>query len=91
MRDSYKKKVLTNVRKTKGLLETIEKMLEDDRYCMDVAQQVNAALGYLKSANATILRGHLDSCAGHKLNSQNADEKEAFIEELLQVFTVSNR
>lgn len=58
---------------------------------MDIAQQVNAALGYLKSANAQILKGHLDSCAGHKLNSPDIEEKEAFIEELLHVFHVSNR
>lgn len=44
MKDPYKKKFLTNIRKTKGLLETIEKMALDDRYCMDIAQQVNAAL-----------------------------------------------
>lgn len=67
MKDPYKKKFLTNIRKTKGILEAIERMTEEDRYCMDIAQQVNAALGFLKSANATVLAGHLDSCAAHKL------------------------
>lgn len=44
MKDPYKKKFVTNIRKTKGLLEAIEKMVEEDRYCVDIAQQVNAAL-----------------------------------------------
>lgn len=91
MKDPHKSKVLTNLKKTRGLLDTIESMVQEGRYCMDIAQQMNAALGYLRSANTTILRWHLSSCAGHKLSSQNAIEKEVFIEELLQIFNVSNR
>jgi DNA-binding FrmR family transcriptional regulator len=72
-------------------MDTIEKMLVDDRYCMDVAQQINAALGLLRSANATILEGHLNSCAAHKLSSKNVEEKEDFISELMQVFNISKR
>lgn len=90
MKDPYKKKFVTNVRKVKGLLETIEKMVEEDRYCVDIAQQVNAAIGFLKSANSTVLSGHLDSCASHRLNSET-EEKEAFIAELVRVFGVSSR
>ena len=55
MLPDYKTKILSNIKKTRGLMDTIQKMLEEDRYCMDVAQQVNAALGLLRSANATIL------------------------------------
>lgn len=36
-------------------MDTIQKMVEEDRYCMDIAQQTNAALGLLRSANALIL------------------------------------
>lgn len=91
MIEPYKKKFLTNIKKTKWLLETIEKMVEEDRYCMDVAQQVNASLGFLRSANALVLESHLNTCAGHKLSSKNLDEKEIFIRELLQIINVSNR
>lgn len=55
MLPTHKTKILSNIKKTRGLMDTIEKMLADDRYCMDVAQQINAALGLLRSANATIL------------------------------------
>ncbi|MCB9805304.1 metal-sensitive transcriptional regulator [Candidatus Peribacteria bacterium] len=56
MKDPHKSKVLTNLKKTRGLLDTIESMVQEGRYCMDIAQQMNAALGYLRSANTTILR-----------------------------------
>ncbi len=72
-------------------MDTIEKMLNDDRYCMDIAQQINAALGLLRSANATILEWHLNSCAAHKLSSKDQAEKEAFITELMGVFNISKR
>lgn len=91
MKDPYKKKFITNVRKAKGLLETIEKMAEEGRYCVDVAQQVNAALGFLRSANAIVLTGHLDSCAAHRLSDGNPEEKKEFIDELVRVFGVSSR
>lgn len=44
MIEPYKRKLLTNLKKTRGLIETIEKMVEGDRYCMDIAQQINASL-----------------------------------------------
>lgn len=44
MIEPYKQKLLTNIKKTRGLLETVEKMVENDRYCMDIAQQINASL-----------------------------------------------
>ena len=89
MIEPYKSKLLTNIKKTKGLLATIEKMVEDDRYCMDIAQQINAGSGLLKSASDLILQSHLHSCAGHKLTSKDPEEKERFVTEILKVFHIS--
>lgn len=72
-------------------MDTIQKMVQDDRYCMDIAQQCNAALGLLRSGNALILESHLNSCAGHKLGSKDSAEKEKFVSELMQVFNISKR
>ena len=91
MKDPYKKKFATNVRKARGILEAAEKMAEDGRYCIDVAQQVNAAIGLLRAANAHVLSGHLDSCASHRLSDENPEKKDEFIEELVRVFGVSSR
>ena len=72
-------------------MDTIQKMIEEDRYCMDIAQQCNAALWLIRSANALILESHLNSCAAHKLSSEDEKEKEKFIGELMQVFNISKR
>ena len=91
MIEPQKTKLLTNLKKTKGLLETIEKMVQDDRYCMDIAQQINASLGLMKSAKDLILESHLNSCASHKLTSESKEEKEQFIRELMDVFHISHK
>ena len=91
MIEPHKSKLLTNLKKTRGLLETIERMVQDDRYCMDIAQQINASLGLMKSAKDLILESHLSSCASHKLMSQDRTEKEQFIQELMDVFHISHK
>lgn len=91
MIDPYKTKVFTNVKKVKGQIEHIEKMLSDNRYCMDVAQQCNAAIGLLKQMNNLILESHLHTCGAHFLNSKDEMEKEKFIKELVRVCNVTNR
>lgn len=91
MVEPYKAKLLTNIKKTKWLLDTIQKMVDEDRYCMDIAQQINAALGMMKSSSDMILESHLNSCAAHKLTSENKEEKEKFINELMKVFHISKK
>lgn len=91
MVEPYKSKLLTNIKKTKWLLDTIQKMIEEERYCMDIAQQINSALGMMKSSSDMILESHLNSCAAHKLTSKNQEEKEQFITELMKVFHISKK
>jgi DNA-binding FrmR family transcriptional regulator len=50
------------LKKTRGMVEKIDTMLDEDRYCIDIAQQVNAAIGLLRGINRTILVNHLHTC-----------------------------
>lgn len=90
MIEPYKEKTLTNIKKARGQIELILKMLDEDRYCMDIIQQCNSAMGLLKQANNLMLESHLQTC-GHMLHSKNKDEKETFIKEIIRVCNVSNR
>lgn len=91
MLDSYAAKVKANLKKTMGMINRINKMIEEDRYCIDVAQQVNAAIGFLRQANNLILESHLNSCGGHKLSSKNKEERDQFVKELIRSFTVTTK
>ena len=66
----------------RGQIEGILKMIEDDRYCMDISHQILAAQSLLKKANNQVLRGHMTHCVKEAFQEGNEDEK---IDELLKL------
>lgn len=85
------KKALTNVKKAQGMLTKIVAMVDDQKYCVDIATQINATIGLLKEANRQILKEHLACCGKDNLVSKNPQKVEAFIDELVRVRDVSTR
>lgn len=88
---SNKEKIIMGVKKAKGTLEKVLKMIENDVYCADIATQINSAQGLLKEANRQLLKNHLKCCAKTKLVSENKEEVEDFVNELVRVWDVSTR
>ena len=54
-----RKKAIQNLKIAKGQIEGIIKMIEDERYCVDISNQIIAVQSLLKKANMQILRRHL--------------------------------
>ncbi len=80
-----RKKALKNLKTVKGQLDGIIKMIEDDRYCIDVSNQIMASYALLKKANLQVLEGHLNHCVAESFNSQeNSEEKIKEVVSLLQ-------
>lgn len=69
-----KKKLLLAVKKTQGTLSKVTQMIEEDTYCADIGQQINAALGLLKSANIELMKNHLMCCGKNALIHKNPKE-----------------
>lgn len=90
MLEPHLSKTQNNIKKVKGQMELVLKMLDEKRYCVDIIQQSNAAIGLLRQANNSMLESHLTTC-GKKLSSSNKKEKEKFIKEIIRICTVSNR
>lgn len=80
-----RKKALSNLKTAKGQIEGILKMLEDERYCIDISNQISASTALLKRANMHILSGHLNSCVKDAIASQDADAKIKEIESVLAI------
>jgi len=91
MIEPYTGKIKLNLKKIQGQLNLINKMIDSQRYCIDIAQQINAAVGILKQTNNIILQSHLNTCAANKLNSKKAGEREKFVQELIQTFGVASK
>ncbi|MBW6410186.1 metal-sensing transcriptional repressor [Clostridium weizhouense] len=77
-----RKKALQSLKTAKGQIEGIIKMIEDDRYCIDVANQILAAQSLLKKADLMILQGHLRHCVKEACLNNDTDQK---IEEMNKV------
>ncbi len=75
------KTVLQLLRTARGQIDGIIKMVEEDRYCMDISQQVTAADALLRRTNKEILSAHLKHCVEHAATDRERADK---IDELVQ-------
>lgn len=91
MLGTNQKDIALAIKKAAGVIKKIEKMVEDDIYCADIAQQINAAIGLLKNANSKLLENHFKCCGAKKLLSKNKKEVDDFVKELIRVRDVSTR
>ncbi len=91
MIDPYKSRSITNLKKASGQITRVIKMIEKGQYCIDIAQQVNAALGLLKKTNNYILESHLLTCGTTKLTTGSKTKKAEFAKELVRVCSITNR
>ena len=62
MDSAEKTKVLNLLKTSRDQIEGIIKMVEDDRYCVDISKQILAVQAQLKKANLQILEQHIKHC-----------------------------
>lgn len=66
---------LTLIKTARGQMDGIVRMIEEDRYCIDVSKQILSSLALLKKANLVVIRQHLDTCVKDAIGAGDADEK----------------
>lgn len=69
------KTILRLLKTARGQIDGIIKMVEEDRYCMDISQQVTAADAMLRRANREILTAHLKHCVEHAESDKERSDK----------------
>jgi DNA-binding FrmR family transcriptional regulator len=68
-------KALNLLKTAKGQIEAVIRMTEEDRYCVDIANQILAVESLLKKANLVILKQHLNTCVKESIEDQTFSEK----------------
>lgn len=68
----------------KGQIEGTIKMIEDDRYCIDISNQIMASQSLLKKANLEVLKQHMEHCVSEALKEGDGQKK---IDELMMVLS----
>jgi len=71
----------------RGQIDGIIKMIDDDRYCMDVNTQILAATSVLRKANKLVLKAHMESCVREAVEEGKSEEK---IDELIRLIDKMN-
>jgi len=80
MNDNDKIKKYINI--AKGQLEGIVKMIDEDRYCLDVSDQLLATRSLLKKTNNLILKNHINHCVKSAIKKGDNDKIEEVIKAL---------
>ena len=77
-----RKKALQSLKTATGQIDGIIKMIEEERYCMDISNQIVAAQALLKRSNLLILKQHLNHCVKQAVINGESDEK---IDEIMTI------
>jgi len=81
-----RKKALTSLKRAEGQVRGVAKMVEEDRYCIDVVAQIEAARAALAKVEADLLRQHLQHCLVEAIRSKDGAARDRMVEELVGVF-----
>ena len=79
-------KYITRLKKIEGQVRGLQKMLEDNRYCIDIITQTSAVRNALRSFEDVVLEDHLSTCAMHQMQSGNKNEEKRAVQEILKVY-----
>ena len=81
-----KAKVLRLLKTARGQIDGIIKMVEEDRYCIDISHQLMATEAVLNTTNKEVLSAHLKGCVNNAKTQEERDEKiDEFIKTLGKV------
>ncbi len=74
-----------------GHVAGIERMVDQDAYCIDVIKQVQAVQAALNKVNDLILKGHLNSCVIDAVRGDDKKRREQVLDEIVDVFEMAQK
>ncbi|QCI68307.1 metal-sensitive transcriptional regulator [Phreatobacter stygius] len=69
-----------------GQVRGIARMVDEDRYCIDIVTQISAVRAALKRVEEEVLKDHVGHCVEHAIASGDKDEQRRKVAELMDVF-----
>ena len=91
MDETTKKSISRRLASSAGHIKGIERMVEDDAYCIDVIQQIQAVQSALNKVSSLILDSHLHSCVTTAIQGDDPSERERVLEEVTSVFDMRSK
>jgi DNA-binding FrmR family transcriptional regulator len=91
MREDAKASILRRLQRIEGQVRGLARMVEDDRYCIDVVTQISAVRAALRRVEEEVLRDHLAHCVEHAIASGDKREQRKKVAELMDVLKRAER
>lgn len=83
MHDVTKKTVLGRLKRIEGQVGGLMRMIDEDRYCVDVLTQINAVRAALHKVEEQVLRDHVSHCVAGAFSSGDVVDQRQKVEELI--------
>jgi CsoR family transcriptional regulator, copper-sensing transcriptional repressor len=91
MQNDTKTAILKRLARIEGQVRGLSRMVEEDRYCIDVVTQIAAVRAALRRAEDEILRDHVGHCVEHAIASGDQDEQRKKVAEIMDVLARADR
>ena len=91
MRDDIKTSCAKRLTRIEGQVRGLSRMVEEDRYCIDIVTQIAAVRAALRRLEEEILRDHVGHCVEHAVAAGSKAEQRRKIEELMAVVSRADR
>jgi DNA-binding FrmR family transcriptional regulator len=91
MRNDIKTSCLKRLKRIEGQVRGLSRMVEEDRYCIDIVTQISAVRAALRRAEEEILRDHVAHCVEHAIASADKEDQRRKIAELMDVVGRADR
>jgi DNA-binding FrmR family transcriptional regulator len=91
MRKDIKASLEKRLNRIEGQVRGLSKMVDEDRYCIDIVTQISAVRAALRRVEEEVLRDHVAHCVEHAISSGDKADQREKIAELMAVISRSDR
>ncbi len=84
-------KIVNRLKSIEGHVRGVEKMVEEEAYCIDIVKQIDAIQAALQKVSALVLDRHLHTCVTTAIRGDDAAERERVIGEIMEVFNAKGK
>jgi len=83
--------MIGRLKRIEGQIRGIQKMVEEDRYCIDILTQLTSVAAALKGVEDMVMEQHLGTCVAEAMRSGSEQEKQTKIDEIMDILSKFRR
>lgn len=87
MDDMTRGKAIDRLKRIEGQVRGVVRMLEEDRYCMDILAQTRSIMAAMRKVEDQVMQNHLQTCVAEAMQSGDEREREEKISEVMTVLS----